>query len=253
MKNRMAKTVSKRNDVSNANVVNAGFDKFNQMENLREILKDQGFKEKPPVNLESKKYPQLKLKVKSFKFTKDAFLKNEELVKKVKDLTRKEINNICTFEINGYVFHIKEKISTNPKNFLIWIKGKNDTNFVDFKKFVIIGKNHKLLAGEELEQENIRRALNHFMKKAREAEVSYKRLSELNICTASDDDEIIKTTQKMENMFVELAENVRKLSELYFKNCVSKDPEIKPIYKNKEHKQKVQLFLQRMWENGIAV
>ena len=38
--------------------------------------------------------------------------------KKVKD-------NICTFEINGYIFHIKEKISTNPKNFLIWIKGKN--------------------------------------------------------------------------------------------------------------------------------
>lgn len=247
MKNRMTKTVSK-NDIAKA-----GFNKFNQMENLRETLKEQGFKENAPVNLESKKYPQLKLKVKSFKFTKDAFLKNTELVKKVKDLTRKEIDNICTFEINGYVFHIKEKISTNPKNFLVWIKGKNDTNFVDFKKFVIIGKNHKLLAGEELEQENIRRALNHFMKKAREAEVEYKRLSESNICTASDDDEIIKTTQKMEQTFVELADNVYKLSELYFKNCVSKDPETKPIYKNKEHKQRIQLFVQRMWENGIAV
>lgn len=243
----MTKTVSK-NDIAKA-----GFNKFNQMENLRETLKEQGFKENAPVNLESKKYPQLKLKVKSFKFTKDAFLKNTELVKKVKDLTRKEIDNICTFEINGYVFHIKEKISTNPKNFLVWIKGKNDTNFVDFKKFVIIGKNHKLLAGEELEQENIRRALNHFMKKAREAEVEYKRLSESNICTASDDDEIIKTTQKMEQTFVELADNVYKLSELYFKNCVSKDPETKPIYKNKEHKQRIQLFVQRMWENGIAV
>ena len=28
----MAKTVSKRNDISDANVVNAGFNKFNQME-----------------------------------------------------------------------------------------------------------------------------------------------------------------------------------------------------------------------------
>ena len=247
MKNRTTKTVSK-NDIAKV-----GFNKFNQMENLRETLKDQGFKEKAPINFESKKYPQMKLKVKSFKFTKDAFLKNVELVKKVKDLTRKELDNICTFEINGYVFHIKEKISTNPKNFLIWIKGKNDTNFVDFKKFVIIGKNHKLLAGEELEQENIRRTLNHYMKKAREAEIEYKRLSELNICTALNDDEIVETTHKMEYMFVELAENVNKLGELYFKNCVSKDSEIEPIYKNKEHKQRIQLFLQRMWENGIAV
>ena len=249
MKNRMTKTVSKRDN----NIVKAGFDKFNQMENLRETLKDQGFKEKAPINFESKTYPQMKLKVKSFKFTKDAFLKNVELVKKVKDLTRKELDNICTFEINGYVFHIKEKISTNPKNFLIWIKGKNDTNFVDFKKFVIIGKNHKLLAGEELEQENIRRTLNHYMKKAREAEIEYKRLSELNICTAPDDDEIIETAHRMEHMFVELANNVYKIGELYFKNCVSEDPEIKPIYKNKEHKQRIQLFLQRMWENGITV
>ena len=249
MKNRMTKTVSKRDN----NIVKAGFDKFNQMENLREILKEQGFKEKAPINFESKNYPQMKLKVKSFKFTKDAFLKNVELVKKVKDLTRKEIDNICAFEINGYVFHIKEKISTNPKNFLIWIKGKNDTNFVDFKKFVIIGKNHKLLAGEELEQENIRRTLNHYMKKAREAEIEYKRLSELNICTAPDDDEIIETTHRMEHMFVELANIVYKIGELYFKNCISEDPEIKPIYKNKEHKQRIQLFLQRMWENGIVV
>ena len=249
MKNRTTKTVSKRDN----NNIKVGFNTFNQMENLRETLKDQGFKEKAPINFESKKYPQMKLKVKSFKFTKDAFLKNVELVKKVKDLTRKEIDNICTFEINGYVFHIKEKISTNPKNFLIWIKGKNDTNFVDFKKFVIIGKNHKLLAGEELEQENIRRTLNHYMKKAREAEIEYKRLSELNICTAPDDDEIIETAHRMEHIFVELADNVNKLGELYFKNCVSKDSEIEPIYKNKEHKQRIQLFLQRMWENGIAV
>ena len=212
MKNRTTKTISKNT------VTKAGFDKFNKMEGLRDILKEQGFKEKAPINFESKNYPQMKLKVKSFKFTKDAFLKNVELVKKVKDLTRKEIDNICTFEINGYLFHIKEKISTNPKNFLIWIKGKNDTNFVDFKKFVIIGKNHKLLAGEELEQENIRRTLNHYMKKAREAEIEYKRLSELNICTAPDDDEIIETTHRMEHMFVELAENVNKLGELYFKN-----------------------------------
>ena len=239
--------------ISKNTVTKAGFDKFNKMEGLRDILKEQGFKEKAPINFESKNYPQMKLKVKSFKFTKDAFLKNVELVKKVKDLTRKEIDNICTFEINGYVFHIKEKISTNPKNFLIWIKGKNDTNFVDFKKFVIIGKNHKLLAGEELEQENIRRTLNHYMKKAREAEIEYKRLSELNICTAPDDDEIIETTHRMEHIFVELTNNVYKLGELYFKNCVSRDPEIEPIYKNKEHKQRIQLFLQRMWENGIAV
>ena len=40
MKNRMTKTVSKRDN----NIVKAGFDKFNQMENLRETLKDQGFK-----------------------------------------------------------------------------------------------------------------------------------------------------------------------------------------------------------------
>lgn len=239
------KTISK-------NVTKAGFDKFNKMEGLRDILKEQGFKEKAPINFESKKYPQMKLKVKSFKFTKDAFLKNVELVKKVKDQTIIDPNGFVTFEINGYIFHIKEKISTNPKNFLIWIKGKNDTNFVDFKKFVIIGKNHKLLAGEELEQENIRRTLNHYMKKAREAEIEYKRLSELNICTAPDDDEIIETTHRMEHMFVELVENVNKLGELYFKNCVSKDSEIKPIYKNKEHKQRIQLFLQRMWERGIG-
>ena len=75
-------------------VTKAGFDKFNKMEGLRDILKEQGFKEKAPINFESKKYPQIKLKVKSFKFTKDAFLKNVELVKKVKDLTRKEIENI---------------------------------------------------------------------------------------------------------------------------------------------------------------
>lgn len=245
-KTKTTKTISK-------NVTKAGFDKFNKMEGLRDILKEQGFKEKAPINFESKKYPQMKLKVKSFKFTKDAFLKNAELVKKVKDQTIIDPNGFVTFEINGYIFHIKEKISTNPKNFLIWIKGKNDTNFVDFKKFVIIGKNHKLLAGEELEQENIRRTLNHYMKKAREDEIEYKRLSELNICAALDDDEIVETTHKMEHMFVELAENVNKLGELYFKNCVSKDPEIEPIYKNKEHKQRIQLFLQRMWENGIAV
>ena len=91
------------------------------------------------------------------------------------------------------------------------------------------------------------------MKKAREAEIEYKRLSELNICTALDDDEIIETTHRMEHIFVELANNVHKLGELYFKNCISKDPEIEPIYKNKEHKQRIQLFIQRMWENGIAV
>ncbi len=68
----------------------------------------------------------------------------------------------------------------------------------------------------------------------------------------------------MEHTFVELANNVHKLGELYFKNCISKDPEIEPIYKNKEHKQRIQLFLQmfacfsfnlflRKKENGIAV
>ena len=67
MKNRTTKTVSKNN------VTKAGFDKFNKMEGLRDILKEQGFKEKAPINFESKNYPQMKLKVKSFKFTKDAF------------------------------------------------------------------------------------------------------------------------------------------------------------------------------------
>lgn len=246
------KTTKTTKTISN-DITKAGFDKFNKMEGLRDTLKEQGFKEKSPINLESKNYPQMKLKVKSFKFTKDVFLKNRELVKKVKDQTIIDSNGFVTFEINGYVFHIKEKISTNPKNFLVWIKGKNDIDFVDFKKFVIIGKNHKLLTGEELEQENIRRTLNHYMKKAREAEVEYKRLSELNICTALNDDEIVETTHRMEHIFVELADNVNKLGELYFKNCVSKDPEIEPIYKNKDHKQRIQLFLQRMWENGIAV
>ena len=46
------------------------------------------------------------------------------------------------------------------------------------------------------------------MKKAREAEIEYKRLSELNICTALDDDEIIGTTHGMEHIFVELTNNV---------------------------------------------
>ena len=64
---------------------------------------------------------------------------------------------------------------------------------------------------------------------------------------------IIEIAHRMEHIFVELADNVNKLGELYFKNCVSKDSEIEPIYKNKEHKQRIQLFLQRMWENGIAV
>lgn len=235
--------------ISKNNVTKAGFDKFNKMGGLRDILKEQGFKEKAPINFESKKYPQMKLKVKSFKFTKDVFLKNSEIVKNVKDAAGKEVS----FTINNYSFIAKEKVTDKPNNFLIWIKGKNDDKFVDFKKFVIIGRNHKLLAGEELEQENIRRTLNHYMKKAREAEIEYKRLGELNICTAPDDDEIIETTHRMEHMFVELAENVNKLGELYFKNCVSEDPEIKPIYKNKEHKQRIQLFLQRMWENGIVV
>ena len=43
------KTISK-------NVTKAGFDKFNKMEGLRDILKEQGFKEKAPINFESKKY-----------------------------------------------------------------------------------------------------------------------------------------------------------------------------------------------------
>ena len=103
--------------ISKNNVTKAGFDKFNKMEGLRDILKEQGFKEKAPINFESKKYPQMKLKVKSFKFTKDAFLKNEELVKKVKDLTRKEIDNICTFEINGLYFILKKRFQQIQKTF----------------------------------------------------------------------------------------------------------------------------------------
>ena len=96
MKNRTTKTISKNT------VTKAGFDKFNKMEGLRDILKEQGFKEKAPINFESKNYPQIKLKVKSFKFTKDAFLKKsrEKSVKlQIKTDDDKTSNTVNQFKL----------------------------------------------------------------------------------------------------------------------------------------------------------
>lgn len=228
---------------------NTGFSNFGKLKDLRETLKTQGFKEKESINFETNERPQLKIKTKSFKYTKEEFLKDKDLIKSIKDLT--DPNKSVFFEKNGYVFEIKEKITENKNNFLLLIKGKSDTDFVDFKKFVIIGKNHKLLAGEELEQENIRRTLNYYTKKIGEINFKYIKMEELCICTAPDDNELIESAERMEKLYVELSTVIGELSKIYFEKCFTGGNKI-AVYKDNKHIQRIQHQLQGFWERGIG-
>lgn len=184
---------------------------------------------------------------KSRKYNKEVFFKDPRSLE-VKNAGGEPL----TFDIGNtpgeYQVQIKRKIfGVSKHQFQILIKGINDSenDWIDFRKFVIVGEDGKLLKGQELNIENTRRKINFLIKNIYKELDEYKRLGDIEL----EEDEPYDIVKDLEQTVInankfakELYDIYVELSDEYTRTCPGQVLKIHKLLKRMAYGQNIDQF-----------